>query len=233
MTGLPWQWLGRVPYGEALRLQRERREAVLDGRDGPVLFLLEHDPVVTVGRRGAVGVPPPDFLRARGVDYFETERGGLATYHGPGQLVGYLICDIRTFGIGVRECVAALEQGLIDWLASQGIEGGRREGYPGAWVGRDKIAAIGLHFSRSVSMHGFALNLTTDLSPYRLIVPCGITDGGVTSLERLLGPGLAPIPSEAAGSVAASIVSALARASGAAVADLPPSTESATWSANS
>jgi lipoyl(octanoyl) transferase len=228
MMELPFSWLGRVPYGEALCLQRERREAVIDGRDGPVLFLLEHDPVVTVGRRGPWGVPPAEVLRAHGIDYFETERGGLATYHGPGQLVGYLICDIQKLGLGVRDCVAAIEQGLFDWLGKKGVVGGRREGYPGVWVGREKLAAIGLNFSRNVSMHGFALNLTVDLAPFGLIVPCGITDGGVTSLEHLLGPAEVPDPAAAASEVGAAVVASLTRRRTAGPADLPTLEASAT-----
>lgn len=205
---LPWEWLGRLPYGEALERQRARRDAVVAGRASSVLWLLEHDPVVTEGRRVAPGTPPPEALARRGIAWHRVERGGLATYHGPGQLVGYLILAVDAFGLTVRTTVAALEQGLMDWLATQGVAAGRRDGHPGVWVGRDKIAAIGLHFHQGVSMHGFALNLTVDLAPYGLIVPCGIKDGGVTSLAGL-GP--APGPEAAAPGVARAVTAAILR----------------------
>jgi lipoyl(octanoyl) transferase len=205
---LRWRWLGQVPYREALTQQRAQRAAVLEGRAGPELWLLEHPPVVTEGRRPPPTATPVELLAQRGIDWLRTERGGLATYHGPGQLVGYLIADIRALGLGVKDTVAALELGLIRWLRCQGVEAGLRSGYPGVWVGQDKIAAVGLHFQRNVSMHGFAINLRTDLEPYSLIVPCGIVDGGVTSLELLLG-GDAPAPVDAAPGVAAKILAAL------------------------
>jgi lipoyl(octanoyl) transferase len=203
-----WSWLGTVPYRDALDRQRAHRQALLDGQAEPVLWLLEHSPVVTEGRRQPPIPTPVELLAARGIDWLRTERGGLATYHGPGQLVGYLIADIRALRLGIKATVAALEDGLIAWLRRQGAQAGRREGYPGVWVGPDKIAAVGLNFERGVSMHGFAVNLTTDLSPYDLFVPCGITDGGVTSLERLLGAA-APSPAEAAPAVAAAVLHAL------------------------
>lgn len=206
---LEWAWLGRVPYRDALEAQRVRREAVIAGRSGPILWLLEHDPVVTEGRRAAPGGLSPEALAARGIDHVRTERGGLATYHGPGQLVGYLICPLAWFGQTVKGTVASLEDGLTTWLAGLGIQAGRRSAFPGVWVGRDKIAALGLHFRHGVSMHGFALNCTVDLTPFGFIVPCGITDGGVTSLARLLG-GAAPEPQDAAPLVAASVIRALA-----------------------
>ncbi len=206
---LAWAWLGRVPYRDALEAQRARREAVLAGGAEPVLWLLEHDPVVTEGRRPAQGGLAPEALARLGIDHVRTERGGLATYHGPGQLVGYLICPLARFGQTVKGTVAALEDALIAWLAGLGVRAGRRPGYPGVWVGRDKIAALGLHFRQGVSMHGFALNCTADLSPLGLIVPCGITDGGITSLARLLGEA-APRPADAAPSVAEAVIRALA-----------------------
>lgn len=208
MAGITWVWLGRVPYGEALQRQRTYREGILDHRNPSVLWMLEHDPVVTVGRRGDQGTPDADFFRERGIEFHRTERGGLATYHGPGQLVGYLLCDIEAHGLTVRRTVEGLEQGLIGWLAERGVEAGLREGAPGVWVGNDKIAALGLHFRKGVSMHGFALNLQVDLAPYDLFVPCGIADAGVTSLHRQ--PGVrAPAPREAAASVAATVLDAL------------------------
>lgn len=214
-ASVTWSWLGRVPYADAHRAQQAWRERVLDGTAPSALWLLEHDPVVTVGLRPAPGTPPPDILAGHGIDWHQTERGGLATYHGPGQLVGYLLADVSTLGLGVRRTVEALEEALIDWLAEQGVAAGRRPGAPGVWVGRDKIAAIGLHFKRHldrhVSMHGFALNLRTDLAPYGLIVPCGITDGGVTSLHCLVHA--APDPAAAAPGVARHVLQALGVAS--------------------
>jgi lipoyl(octanoyl) transferase len=199
--------LGTLPYAEALTLQREHREAVLAGDADPVLFLLEHPPTLTTGRRPPPGLAPAAFWRQRGVDYFETERGGLATYHGPGQLVGYLICRLEDHHLSVRAVVEAIEEGLICWLRDRGVEASRREGFPGAWVGRQKIAAIGLNVHRGVTLHGFALNLTVDLEPFTWFVPCGISDGGVTRLADLL-PG-APTPAEAAREVGDSVVGRL------------------------
>ncbi len=203
-----WRWLGTVPYRRALEQQRAHRQAVLEGRAQPELWLLEHPPVVTEGRRTPPIPTPVSLLAQHGIDWVRTERGGLATYHGPGQLVGYLIADIDQLRLSVKQTVAALEQGLIDWLAERSITASRRPEYPGVWVGRAKIGAVGLHFQRRVSMHGFALNLTTPLAPFSLIVPCGISDGEVTTLAQLVGEA-APRPAEAAPSVAANILSAL------------------------
>jgi len=204
---LAWAWLGRVPYRDALEAQRERREAVIAGTAPPVLWLLEHDPVVTEGRRPAGA--SAEALARFGIDHVRTERGGLATYHGPGQLVGYLVCPLDRFGQTVKGTVSRLEDGLIAWLGGLGVQAARRPAWRGVWVGPDKIAALGLHFRQGVSMHGFALNCTVDLAPFGLIVPCGITDGGVTSLSRLLGDA-APSPEAAAAGVAAAVIRALA-----------------------
>ena len=188
------EWLGRLAYADALEKQRARRDAVLAGEAPEVIWLLEHDPpVVTVGRRPAPGTPTASFLLSRGTDYARIERGGLATWHGPGQLVAYLIVDAGTRRLGVRRLVAAVESAVIVWLQGEGIVAGLRPGYPGVWVGEDKICALGFHFRRGVSMHGLALNLCPDLaSGFGLIVPCGVSDGGVTSLERLTGRRLMP-----------------------------------------
>jgi lipoyl(octanoyl) transferase len=198
-----WEWLGRVPYREALHRQRQRREAILAGTEREVLWMLEHDPVVTLGRRGGVDRP------LDGVDVVETERGGLATYHGPGQLVGYPLIDVGRRGGGVRTTVTALEDGVVAWLAGRGVRGERRCGFPGVWVGGDKICAVGLHFRRGVSMHGFALNLTVDLGGFSGFVPCGIDDGGVTSLAMVVPR--SPTPAEAAEEVASDVLTALRR----------------------
>lgn len=218
MSGLELAWLGRLPYAEALEMQRRRREAVLAGEAAEALWALEHDPVVTTGRRAAAGLPDAAWLAARGVELVVTERGGLATFHGPGQLVVYAIVDAGRRGLGPRRLVEALEQGVIDWLGARGLAAGRREGYPGVWVpspaspaGLDKIAAVGLHFRRGVSMHGLALNLRTDLRGFSLIVPCGITDASVTRLAE--HDPQAPSPEQAAPAVLDAIRGHLLRAS--------------------
>ena len=207
-------WLGRLPYGEALERQRTYREAVIAGRAPEVLWALEHDPVITTGRRGVADLPDEAGLAARGVALFHVERGGLATWHGPGQLVIYAIVRAADRGLGARGLVCALETGVITWIRAQGVAARRREGYPGIWApspnqagGLDKICAIGLHFRHGVSMHGVALNLRPDLSGFGLITPCGIHDAGVTSLQRLLGD--APSPETAAPAVTAAMIAAI------------------------
>lgn len=209
MTGRPlrWQWLGLVPYGEALTRQRARRRSIQAGTASEVVWLLEHPPTVTTGRRPAPGTPGRAFLAARGVDLFATERGGLATYHAPGQLVAYLLIDVGRRGIGVRRLVERMEDSVIHWLEEHEVVAGRREGLPGVWVGNDKIAALGLHVQRGVTLHGLALNLRPDLAGFGLIVPCGVADGGVTSLLRVRGS--APSPAAAAPSLGDALVEAV------------------------
>lgn len=193
MKPLSWSWLGRLPYREALEMQRKHRAGVIDGTSPETLWLLEHDPVITTGRRPVPGLMSPTDLAARGVDFHRTERGGLATYHGPGQLVAYAIVDCWDRGIGARGAVHAMEQGVIDWLASLGLHADRRAGFPGVWVGNNKICAVGMHFKKGVSMHGLGLNLTEGLHGFELITPCGITDGGVTTLQALTSSILSPV----------------------------------------
>jgi lipoyl(octanoyl) transferase len=202
-TDLDTRWLGRVPYRWALALQRARRDAIVAGTAPEALWLLEHDPVVTVGRRSVDGLGD----EVGGTPVVRTERGGLATWHGPGQLVGYLLADVKRRGWSVRGTVTALEEGILTWLAAYGVVGERRADARGVWVGGDKICAIGLHFRRGVSMHGFALNLTNGTEGFDHIVPCGITDGGVTSLSRLGFP--SPSPLEASSSVGRAVLDAL------------------------
>lgn len=195
------QYLGRLGYRWAWRLQHLRREAVIAGVAPEAIWLLEHDPVVTTGRRPVQGLPTH-------VDVVRTERGGLATWHGPGQLVGYLILDIGARGGTVKGTVLAMERGVLSWLDAQGVRGARRPGYPGVWIGNDKVCALGVHVRRGVTMHGFALNLKPDLHGFSAIVPCGITSGGVTSLLRVTGR--SPTPAEAASSVGVHLVDTLA-----------------------
>ncbi|MBX2801200.1 MAG: lipoyl(octanoyl) transferase LipB [Myxococcales bacterium] len=182
-------------------LQHSRREAILRGGAPQAFWLLEHDPVITTGRRAV----PPEHV-PQDATVVATERGGLATWHGPGQLVGYLMLEVGRHGGSVKGTICAVEQGVIHWLGRVGLTAHRREGHPGVWVSDDKICAIGMHFRRGVSMHGFALNLTCDLEPFRRIVPCGITDGGVTSLAEQLGD--SPDPHEVADHVGAEVLHA-------------------------
>lgn len=210
---IAWEWWGSaLPYGEALERQRARRERVIAGEASECLALLEHRPVVTYGRRPAPDNPSDQALLARGVEVFHTERGGLATWHGPGQLVGYLICHAESHGLVVRTVVAALERGLIRWLAARGVEARCRADAPGVWVGPDKIGAIGLHFSRGVSMHGFSLNLDVEPSDFMGIVACGHREAGVASLHGLAPEQRVP-PRAAAASVAVSVLEALSEQS--------------------
>jgi lipoyl(octanoyl) transferase len=183
--------LGRVPYAEALALQRSLVEERRAGRIGDTLLLLEHPHVLTLGVRGDGGrghiLATEDALAARGIAVHETGRGGDVTYHGPGQIVGYPIVDLNPDRRDVHRYVRDLETVLIRTAADYGIDAGRVDGLTGVWVGNEKLAAIGVRIARWVTSHGFALNVATDLSHFELIVPCGIADRGVTSLERLLG----------------------------------------------
>lgn len=183
--------LGLVPYAEALALQAELVEARRHQRVGDVLLLLQHPPVITLGvkarhtRRHVLASDAE--LAARGVEIFETGRGGDVTYHGPGQLVGYPILDLKPDRCDVHRYVRDLEEVLIRAAAAFGVAAGRTPGLTGVWVGGEKLAAIGVRISRWITSHGFAFNVTTDLDAFSLIVPCGIADRGVTSLERLCG----------------------------------------------
>ena len=181
--------LGLMAYEEALALQRALVDQRRAGRIPDVLLLVEHPAVLTVGVRGDGGrahiVATPDDLARRGIDVHETGRGGDVTYHGPGQLVGYPILDLKPDRCDVHRYVRDLEEVLIRTAADFGVRGTRVPGLTGVWVGDDKLAAIGVRISRWVTSHGFALNVTTNLEDFSLIVPCGIHDRGVTSLARL------------------------------------------------
>jgi lipoyl(octanoyl) transferase len=183
--------LGLVRYPEALAIQRALVEQRRAGSVGDLLLLVEHPHVLTLGVRGDGGrshiLARPDVLASRGVDVHEAGRGGDVTYHGPGQIVGYPIIDLRPDRCDVHRYVRDLEEVLIRTAADYGLDAGRVEGLTGVWVGREKLAAIGVRLSRWITSHGFALNVATDLDYFNLIVPCGIADRGVTSLERLLG----------------------------------------------
>jgi lipoyl(octanoyl) transferase len=191
--------LGVVSYGEGLDLQRELVEQRKAGAIPDTLLLLEHPHVITVGVKQAGGrshiVASPERLAELGVEVHETGRGGDVTYHGPGQIVGYPILDLKPDRCDVHQYVRDLEEVMIRACAAYGIPARRIDGLTGAWVdaaaGAEKIGAIGVRISRWVTSHGFAFNVNTDLEFFRLIVPCGIGDRGVTSLGRLLG---APLP---------------------------------------
>lgn len=180
--------LGRVRYAEALELQERLQRARIRGRVGDTLLLLEHPPVVTLGRGANEQniLLSRALLAARGFDVAEIGRGGDVTYHGPGQLVGYPILDLSPDRKDVRRYVTDLEELMIRLAAEYGLEAGRVPKLNGTWIGDRKIGAIGVRISRWVTMHGFAFNVTTDLDHFGVIVPCGITDRGVTSLQREL-----------------------------------------------
>ena len=183
--------LGRVPYADALTLQRLLVEDRRAGRIDDLLLLLEHPHVLTLGVRGDGGrshiLATPEALGARGVEVHESGRGGDITYHGPGQIVGYPIMNLQPDRCDVHRYVRDLEEVLIRTASDYGVQAERVEGLTGVWVGREKLAAIGVRISRWVTSHGFAFNATTDLEYFNLIVPCGIADRSVTSLALLLG----------------------------------------------
>jgi lipoyl(octanoyl) transferase len=178
--------LGRTDYGQALELQRQLAAERQQGLIPDQFLLLEHPHVITMGRNGKAGnvLASAEVLSRAGVAFYPTDRGGDVTYHGPGQLVGYPIIDLREWHRDVGAYVRAVEQTIIDTLADYGISAGRIPKLTGVWVDDSKIAAIGVHISRWVTSHGFALNVSTDLSYFQYIVPCGLTKP-VTSMAAL------------------------------------------------
>ena len=185
--------VGRLSYAQGLELQAQlvadrQAERIVD-----VLLLLEHDPVFTLGRNAREQnlLVRESLLKARGYDVFETGRGGDVTYHGPGQVVGYPIISLAPDRQDVHRYVRDLEEVMIRTCRDFSVEAERVAGLTGCWVGRDKIGAIGVRISRWVTSHGFAFNVGNNLAPYSLIVPCGIADRGVTTLQQLLG---GPVP---------------------------------------
>jgi lipoyl(octanoyl) transferase len=209
---LRYAYLGRVRYGPAWRLQEEIREAILAGRAGPSLLLLEHDPVVTLGRsaRPEHLLFPREEIERRGIEVVDTSRGGSVTFHGPGQLVGYPVVPVQR---GVREHVAAIGRALCEVLGALGIDARYRCDAPGIWVGPAKLASIGLHIRKGVAIHGFALNVDLDLAPFDLIVPCGLAVP-MTSIARIR-------PAPGAAWLADSVAAALAGTLGYEPAELP------------
>ncbi len=183
--------LGLVPYAEALEIQKQLVERRRANEIADQLLLLQHPAVITLGVKSRNDrshvLETPEGLAARGIDLVETGRGGDVTYHGPGQLVGYPIIDLNPDRRDVHRYVRDLEEVLIRAVAAFGITAGRMPGLTGVWVGDGKLAAIGVRIARWITSHGFALNVGTNLEHFGLIVPCGITDKNVTSLERLTG----------------------------------------------
>ncbi len=186
-------WLGSVPYREAWDLQRSLVEQVRAGEADDTLLLLEHPHVYTMGRKGTAEHLLWDEAERerRDVDLVWSDRGGDATYHGPGQLVGYPILDLARHGLDLLVYLRTLEASLIAYLDELGLVGAAVPGLTGVWVGDSKVAAIGVKFNGGVVSHGFALNLTTDLEYFEGIVPCGIADKKATSVERQIGDHLA------------------------------------------
>jgi len=192
--------LGRLPYAEALAVQRQYHQRVLAGAAPMTLLLLEHDPVITVSRRRSA----PGHLRASsrqlaqlGIDVQPTDRGGDITYHGPGQLVAWPILKLSRLGMNVGRYVRWLEQVVIDTVAAFGVEAHRDPQHRGVWIAATppaKLCAVGVRVRRNVTMHGLALNVSTNLAHFRTIVPCGLADRAVTSLEQLLGPAAPAMP---------------------------------------
>lgn len=181
--------LGRTSYAECLALQRSLFELRTAGRVPDILLLTEHDPVYTIGTSGDDNhlLASADELAARGVEVCHTDRGGDITFHGPGQLVGYPILDLGGYYRDLHRYLRDLEEVVIRALGSFGVAAGRMPEYTGVWVGGEKICAIGVKSGRWITMHGFALNVATDLSFFARIIPCGIFEKGVTSLQAVLG----------------------------------------------
>jgi lipoyl(octanoyl) transferase len=191
MRPLEIRRLGIVPYGEALEMQRALVEERRAGAVPDLLVLLQHPPVITLGVKGDGGrsniVATRERLEELGIDVFETGRGGDVTYHGPGQIVGYPIVDLKPDRCDVHRYVRDLEEVMIRVCADYGLSAGRIKGLTGTWIGGEKIGAIGVRISRWVTSHGFAFNVNTNLQHFQLIVPCGIAEHGVTSLARTIG----------------------------------------------
>ncbi|MCB9507590.1 MAG: lipoyl(octanoyl) transferase LipB [Myxococcales bacterium] len=182
-----WEHLGRVGYSAALDRQRATWAEVVDSGAGERVFTLEHDPVITVGRRGSLDDlrVTAEQLEAAGVELVETDRGGELTYHGPGQLVIYPILAVQRRAVGASDLVRGLARAIADVLSARGVEAVYDPARPGLWVGGAKICAVGMRISKGVSLHGAAVNVSTSLDAYRLFVPCGLPEAGATSMQEL------------------------------------------------
>jgi lipoyl(octanoyl) transferase len=183
--------LGLIDYRKAHDIQLNLRDRIISGQENDTLLLLEHPPVLTMGKRGINEniMLSPEYLKKQGIDVIEIERGGDVTYHGPGQLVGYPLLNLTQYGQDLHLFVDRLEEIFVRLLAQDyGIEANREKGkYTGVYVGQDKLTAIGIAVKKWVSYHGFACNVSTNLEHFNWIVPCGLADRGVTSLEKLSG----------------------------------------------
>ena len=199
MGGFRYEDLGKIEYGEALRIQTEAFQILIDAKTRKqnaenILFFCEHLPVFTLGKNGLASnlLATGQLLETQGISLYHTNRGGDITFHGPGQITGYPVFDLESFRIGLRQYVETIETIIIRFLSLYGIQGERMAGATGVWLEADterarKIGAIGIRCSRFVTMHGFALNINTDLNYFSLINPCGFKDKGVTSLSNELG----------------------------------------------
>jgi lipoate-protein ligase B len=181
--------LGQIEYREAYELQKALLQERLEGRIADTLLLLEHPPTITVGKSGKLDniLASPAELAGAGVSLIFTDRGGDVTYHGPGQIVGYPILDLRERNRDIHQYVHNLEEVLIRTLAGYGINSGRDHNHAGVWVNDMEIAALGLSVRKWITMHGFALNVNTEMDHFALINPCGFTSKTATSMARLIG----------------------------------------------
>ena len=220
------RWLGRVPYREAWELQKRLAAARADEEIGDQLMLLEHPPVLTLGKHAddAHVRASPESLARRGIEVIRVERGGEVTYHGPGQLVAYPILALSRRGLLVRPLVRALESAMVATCAAFGVEAARREGHPGCWCDPDgavprKIGALGIRVERGVSYHGIALNITPDLADFDLIDPCGMPGVVSTSVAHELGREAGPASAELVQRAAAIFARALSNSLGAEIDD--------------
>jgi lipoyl(octanoyl) transferase len=184
---LGWQHLGLIRHADAMALQEERWQALHDGAVSDVLWTLEHLPVITLGRRAQDEdvLLLPDELFARGIEVVRSDRGGEVTYHGPGQLVLYPNLQLSRFRLGPADVVRALAAVIVDEVRTWGVDAAYDPAHPGVWAAGSKLAAVGMRIRRGVSMHGAALNLTTDLRPFDWFVPCGMAGAAATSMEVL------------------------------------------------
>ncbi len=187
-----------VPYAEAYQLQKSLQEKQLQGNLGSGMLFVEHHPVITVSKSSNIEdiVAPERVLAKRGIVLEKTDRGGQVTYHGPGQLVVYFLFNLKNFKEDLHEFLRQMEESVLQLLQEFDLKPYRSEGRTGVWVGKEKVCAMGIHVRRWWTTHGLALNVTTDLNHFGLIIPCGIRDRGVTSLERLLPDGQCPSMSQ-------------------------------------
>jgi lipoate-protein ligase B len=206
MHQLTWHHLGRIRYADALRVQQACWQELVDGGTTHRLLTLEHDPVVTLGRRARREdlLVADDWFETHGVDVVTADRGGEVTYHGPGQLVLYLHVSTTATGLGPSDLVRSLANAIVDLAASLGIAASYDNAHPGVWVQERKLAAVGMRITRGASLHGAALNIATDLSVFDRFVPCGMPGAQAISLQTLLpaAPDLASCAADLAPRVA-------------------------------